>query len=211
VRLTEGFRMAFLIAPVLCAPISAAPESDVRDISDGRRQLFLDDWLVAETQNVQRVPGQVEKHPGNPVIRRDKPWDTARCGLYGNVVYDAEHDRLQLFYSANNVPNGHEDRLAYAESLNGGATWTKPELDILPYKEDVRTNLVMLPPAFVFAGPCVFRDAHDPDPAKRYKLFTSSYPDTATWASRGSTPTRASSSGLSSPSAATAYPGSACS
>ncbi|MCP4643578.1 MAG: glycoside hydrolase family 32 protein [bacterium] len=94
-------------------------------------------------------------------------------------MYDAENDRLQLFYSANNVPNGHEDRLAYAESLDGGATWTKPELDIIPYKEHTRTNLVMLPPALVFAGPCVFRDAHEADPAKRYKLFTSSYPDTA--------------------------------
>jgi len=164
---------------LVAASTAREPESETRDIGDGRRQLFLDDWLIAETMNVQRVPGQVEKHPGNPVIRRDKPWDASRCDLYGNVVYDAERDRLQLFYSANNVPNGHEDRLAYAESLDGGVTWSKPELDIIPYKEHARTNLVMLPPAFVFAGPCVFRDDHDPDPAKRYKLFTSSYPDTA--------------------------------
>ena len=169
----------FRVALLLSAPVLAAPGPNVCDISGGQRQLFLDDWLVAESANVQRVPGMVEKHAGNPVIRRDKPWDASRCDLYGNVVYDAEHNRLQLFYSANNVPNGHEDRLAYAESMDGGATWAKPELDILPYKEHARTNLVMLPPAFVFAGPCVFRDMHDPDPAKRYKLFTSSYPDTA--------------------------------
>lgn len=148
-------------------------------IQPGQRQLFLDDWVVAESANVQLEPGRVEKHPENPVIRRDKPWDASRTDLYGSVVYDAANHRLQLFYSANNVSNGHEDRLAYAESLDGGKTWVKPELDIIPYKEYERTNLVMLPPALVFAGPCVFRDAHESDPAKRYKLFTSSYPDTA--------------------------------
>ncbi len=167
------------IVLLLNASVLAAAEPDICDISDGRRQLFLDDWIVTESENVQRVPGRVEKHAGNPVIRRDKPWDASRCDLYGNVVYDAEHNRLRLFYSANNVPNGHEDRLAYAESLDGGMTWTKPDLDILPYKEHARTNLVMLPPALVFAGPCVFLDVHDLDPSKRYKLFTSSYPDTA--------------------------------
>jgi hypothetical protein len=149
------------------------------DISHGRRQLFLDDWLIAETDNVQLEPGTVTKHPGNPIIRRDKPWDASRTDLYGSAVYDPEHKRIQLFYSANNVPNGHEDRLAYAESIDGGKTWTKPEFDLIPYKDHKRTNLVMLPPSLVFAGPCVFRDAREPDPTKRYKLFTSSYPDTA--------------------------------
>ena len=144
-----------------------------------RRQLFLDDWLIAKTSDVRREPGVVRKHPGNPIIRRDKPWDASRTDLYGSAVYDPIHKRLQLFYSANNVPNGHEDRLAYAESLDGGKTWVKPEFDMIPYREHKRTNLVLLPPALVFAGPCVFRDEHETDPAKRYKLFTSSYPDTA--------------------------------
>ncbi|MBN1341409.1 MAG: hypothetical protein JXQ73_01950 [Phycisphaerae bacterium] len=135
--------------------------------------------MIAETSNVRREPGLVKKHPGNPIIRRDKPWDASRADLYGSAVWDPVHRRLQVFYSANNVPNGHEDRLAYAESLDGGKTWVKPEFDMIPYRGHKRTNLVLLPPALVFAGPCVFRDEHETDPAKRYKLFTSSYPDTA--------------------------------
>jgi hypothetical protein len=161
-----------------CGVAGGAPKT-VRDISAGHRQLFLDDWVVAEKTGVELEPGAVVKHPGNPVIRRDKPWDASRTDLYGSVVYDPKGKRLQVFYSANNVPNGHEDRLAYAESLDGGKTWIKPAMDIIPYHEHAKTNLVMLPPALVFAGPCVFRDAHDPDPDRRYKLFTSSYPDTA--------------------------------
>ncbi|MCP4641934.1 MAG: glycoside hydrolase family 43 protein [bacterium] len=171
--------LVIVAALSLAGPSSAASDDSPRDITDGQRQLFLDDWVIAETVNVQREPGAVTKHPDNPVIRRDKPWDASRTDLYGSVVHDVENDRLQLFYSANNVPNGHEDRLGYAESLDGGETWVKPELDIIPYKEHARTNLVMLPPALVFAGPCVFIDRHETDPSKRYKLFTSSYPDTA--------------------------------
>jgi len=157
----------------------AQEASEVYDLPYGDRQLFLDDEVIAETSHVTKVQGQVVKHPGNPIIRRDKPWDQGRADLYGSAVYDPEHERVQLFYSANNAYRGHEDRLAYAESRDAGQTWTKPEFDLIPFGEHKKTNLVMLPPALVFAGPCVFRDEHEPDPAKRYKLFTSSYPDTA--------------------------------
>lgn len=157
---------------------AAQAAQPVRDIEDGQRQLFLDNQLIAETINVEKVQGTIVKHPGNPILRRDKPWDASRCDLYGNAVYDRENKRIQLFYAANNVPNGHEDRLAYAESLDHGKTWTKPEFDMIPFGAHKRTNLVMLPPAQVMHGPCVFRDEHETDPEKRYKLLTSSYPDT---------------------------------
>ena len=171
------FATLFLLAT---APLAFGQERiEIHDLHDGKRQLFLDDGIVARTSHVTKVQGQVVKHPDNPVIHRDKPWDKGRADLYGSAVYDPEHERIQLFYSANNVFTGHEDRLAYAESRDEGTTWTKPEFDLIPFGEHNKTNLVMLPPSMVFAGPCVFRDEHEPDPAKRYKMFTSSYPDTA--------------------------------
>ena len=161
-------------------PRAACQDTEpVRDISDGSRQLFLDDWLVASATNIERVQGSPTKHPDNPIIRRDKPWDQGRADLYGNGVYDPENERIQLFYAANNVFEGHEDRLAYAESRDGGETWIKPELGLIPFGEAQNTNLVLLPPSQTMHGPCVFRDEHEADPAKRYKLFTASYPDTA--------------------------------
>ncbi|MFV1967821.1 MAG: hypothetical protein ACC628_20515 [Pirellulaceae bacterium] len=162
---------------VSCDALQAAVPT--RDIAHGRRQLFLDDQLIAKTVNVTKVPGAIVKHRNNPIVRRDKPWDASRCDLYGSAIDDRKNQRIQLFYAANNVPNGHEDRLAYAESLDRGKTWTKPELDVIPFGSHQRTNLVMLPPARVMHGPCVFRDEHETDPGKRYKLITSSYPDTA--------------------------------
>ncbi len=156
-----------------------AGEPAVRDIGGGVRQMFLDDWICAQTTGVERRQGRPMKRSDNPILRRDKPWDASRCDLYGSAVLDPGQKRIQLFYAANNAFDGHEDRLAYAESLDGGRTWTKPELELIPFGGHRQTNLVMLPPAQVMHGPCVFRDEHEEDPAKRYKLFSSSYPDTA--------------------------------
>ncbi|MBN2290813.1 MAG: exo-alpha-sialidase [Pirellulales bacterium] len=164
---------------LLLAMPAVASGKEPFDIRNGNRQLFLDDAIIEKSENVRLEQGEVVKRPDNPILRRDKPWDATRCDLYGSVVYDRDKKVIQLFYSANNVSNGHEDRLAYAESRDGGKTWVKPEFTHIPYKEHKRTNLVMLPPAMVMHGPCVFRDEHESDPARRYKLFTSSYPDTA--------------------------------
>ena len=148
----------FVLTLVATMPVQAAGEQPF-DLRDGHRQLFLDDALLEKTENVRRQPGKVTKRPHNPIIRRDKPWDASRCDLYGSVVYDRANKVIQLFYSANNVPNGHEDRLAYAESRDGGKTWVKPKFDHIPYREHKQTNIVMLPPSLVFAGPCVFLDS----------------------------------------------------
>jgi hypothetical protein len=163
--------------PLLLALTVCAQDSSIRDIRGGVHQLFLDDWIVAEETHVERRQGQPVKRADNPILKRDKPWDAARCDLYGSAVYDPQHKRIQLFYSAHNTAKGHEERLAYAESRDAGQTWVKPEFDLIPFGEDLRTNLVMLPPSGMMAGPCVFRDDHASDPARRYKLFTSSYPD----------------------------------
>lgn len=179
VPLVWGVLLATLLHLATSSLAYGQDSPDVYELIHGVRQLFLDDEIVASSNHVKKVQGQVVKHPDNPVILRDKPWDKGRADLYGSAVYDPEHQRIQLFYSANNVFKGHEDRLAYAESHDEGRTWNKPEFDLIPFGKNQKTNLVMLPPARVFAGPCVFRDEHEPDAAKRYKLFTSSYPDTA--------------------------------
>jgi len=137
-----------------------------------RHQLFLDDEVIDRMEGLQRVQGEPVKHPGNPVLRRDKPWEAARCELYGSAVWDPERQRIQLFYAAMLRP--YEIRMAYAESADGGAQWVKPEFDLFPF-EGQPTNIVW-PGRYAPHGPSVIRDEHDPDPARRYKLFTADYP-----------------------------------
>ena len=53
----------------------------------GRRQLFVDDWLVAETHGVARVLHQPAKYVGNPVIYPTYPLERA-ITIYGAILYD---------------------------------------------------------------------------------------------------------------------------
>jgi len=132
------------------------------------RQLFLDDWLVAKMERLDRKQGVPVKHPANPVLRRDKPWEAARCELYGSAVWNPLTKKIQLFYSAMSKP--YDTRLAYAESADG-ITWNKPELALFPFGDSEKTNIVWQEPDWVH-GPTVFRDPGDPDPLRRYKLLT---------------------------------------
>ncbi len=145
------------------------------------RQLFLDDWVVSQTSNVQRRQGMVTKNPNNPILVRDKAWETQRVDLYGSAVFDPATNKLQIFYSTMSLstPVKHDDMLAYAVSDDMGATWTKPDLGLIPFNGDRHTNLVLKAAANDFSGivhgPCVFLDAHESDPTKRYKVFLNEY------------------------------------
>jgi hypothetical protein len=169
------FGLCIFLAPNLVSgseadSISKGDKMDICTINN-RRQFFLDDWLVEKMDHVARRLGSWTKHPNNPVLRREKPWEATRCELYGSAVWDGKNNRLQMFYSAMNVP--YDAKLAYAESRNGGATWVKPALDIYQF-QGKPTNIVWPGRTYV-AGPSVFIDAHDPDPNRRYKLFTCDY------------------------------------
>jgi len=142
-----------------------------------KRQLFLDDWIIDKRENLKHELGTPQKCAGNPVMKRDKPWDAARCDLYGSAVWDKHEKKLQLFYQAKSTSNQNDHKLAYAESHDKGQTWVKPNLGLFPFGENKQTNLVWLPRNQFIAGPCVFRDEHDPDSSRRYKLFTSDYGD----------------------------------
>jgi len=52
-----------------------------------RRQLFVDDWVVAQTHGVARVLHQPVKYVGNPVIHPTYPMERA-ITIYGAILYD---------------------------------------------------------------------------------------------------------------------------
>ena len=146
-------------------------ETDAARRIGQRRQLFLDDWIIEQCEGVERRLGHPVKHPDNPVLKREKPWEAAQCDMYGSALWDPQERKLRLYYEAKSDPDEGDDKLAYAESTDGGRTWVKPELDLFPFGDHERTNLVWLPTDRL-SGPCVFHDEHDVDPGRRYKLFT---------------------------------------
>lgn len=137
-------------------------------------ELFLDDEMISNTRNIRRELIRPTKHPLNPLIRREFPWESSHVCLYGSILYDQESRKFRMWYNAYGKDYQKEQYLAYAES-DDGVRWTKVMLDILPWPGYAKTNLVM---GFEtnLHGPCVIENPDRSDPRRRYLLMFDSYP-----------------------------------
>ena len=92
------------------------------------RRIFLDAMVVEESEGLERVFHAAEKHPANPVVPKDRPWEGWGPYLYGTVMWD--DGKLKMWYQVINPdPRIHAGAL-YAESTDG-INWVKPDLGIV--------------------------------------------------------------------------------
>jgi hypothetical protein len=153
--------------------LSVAPwlrgESGAAPIEVGpRKQLFLDDFLVASKSNVTRRVHPAEKHKGNPVIRQTEAWEDPFNILYGSVIRDG--DKFKAWFKSG-------PGVSYAES-DDGINWIKPSLDLVTVN-GARTN-ILFRSKDEYHGPAalpyyhelfgVYKDTREPDPSRRYKM-----------------------------------------
>jgi len=146
---------------------AAGAASGERPIEVGRwRQLFVDDYVVAEMAGVQRVLNPVVKHADNPLIVSDRPWEGVYVYLYGTVLYDEAEKVYKMWYTS-----WRPGIVCYAVSKDG-VRWEKPMLDIGARGRSAPSNIVRrdgMPPKhedYVYA---VILQPSDPDPSRRYK------------------------------------------
>jgi len=144
------------------------------------RQLFLDEEFVDRREGLRLTVNPPSRHPENPVIRPDRPWEGA-CSVYGTALFDEETGLFRIWYLTVprdrglrplRLPDGRERApyttlLAYAESEDG-VRWVKPSLGQFPYDGDARNNLIDLG-KYNCEGISVLYDPHDPDPRRRWK------------------------------------------
>jgi len=138
---------------------------DVIPIDIGR-QLFVDDFLVAETR-LTRTHHPAEYWPENPILEPDKPWETDTTSqdhpaptampFSDGVWYDPAAQLFKMWYMG-----GYIKTTCYATSKDG-IHWEKPMLDVVP-----ETNIVQDKPR---DSNTVWLDLLENDPAKRYKMF----------------------------------------
>jgi len=148
------------------------------------KYLVLDSRLIDATDNARLAVGTVAKHPANPLFKEDRPWEPRFDNLYANVIHDEADGLYKCWYSPFIVdkaasgtpreqrakapyrPRGREMGVCYATSKDGLA-WEKPELGLVEFGGSKANNLVVRGPH----GAGVFKDTHDKDPARRYKMF----------------------------------------
>jgi len=156
-----------------------AEESRPRLIApDPDKLLVLDRRVVDSTGNARLVHGKVVKEAANPLFQADKPWENSMNNLYPNLLWDEEEGIFKLWYKCvladadviakMDGPSTVHDvgwYLLYATSRDG-IVWDKPQLGLFAHDGDRNTNIVARDTPNVG----VFKDTHDPDPARRYKM-----------------------------------------
>ncbi len=152
---------------------SGSDASKVIDVGT-RKQLFVDDFIVAEKTNVTRTLGKpVKANSGQPLIVDDQPWEEFGTPIIGTVLRD--RGMLRMWYrGSGGGPNGGV--WCYAESSDG-LRWKKPRLGLVEFDGSKENSIFVIgqPQAFT-----PFVDPNETDPARRYKsAVNSSRIDTA--------------------------------
>jgi hypothetical protein len=122
------------------------------DISDWpakigpERQLFVDNYLIADATWVKRTVHQLIKYPGNPIMTAQEPWETNPSVV--DVVYDRAAKKFRMWYSTLihfTVPGTNTQArmpTLYAESSDG-IHWVRPKLGLLEYMGSKVNNWIL--------------------------------------------------------------------
>jgi len=146
--------------PYLASPPAAIP-------IDVGRQLFVDDFLIEKT-DLKRTFHLAELHPKNPILKPDKPWETATqrdptAMVFSDGVWFDPQDKLfKMWYMG-----GYVRGTCYAVSKDGLA-WEKPSLPKVSGLREVESNIVQLGWR---DSATAWLDLEEKDPAKRFKFF----------------------------------------
>ncbi|MEX0613142.1 MAG: hypothetical protein WD229_13565, partial [Pirellulales bacterium] len=106
------------LLPVVCSCVSLllVPAMSAEDVLadaavklTNHPQLFLDDHVVAKTTNLKREIARPAKHPANPLIIQDLPWEKRLIATYGTVLYDSESGKFRCWYTAGEHKDGIPD------------------------------------------------------------------------------------------------------
>lgn len=134
------------------------------------RQLFVDDFLIAET-DMERVCHHAAMYAGNPVLEPDRDWEMTFEGspyaapFSDGIWYDEADGKFKMWYLAG-AGTLYKERQSfytgYAESEDG-IHWSKTVRDVLP-----GTNIVQTANR---DAATVWLDKAEADPQKRFKLF----------------------------------------
>ena len=144
-----------------------------------RRRLFLDLRDLTRLENLHRRLHQPRRHPANPVLRGEHPWERM-ASLYGTAIFDEDAGLFRMWYLTGPAADGwvrvrgrkalgNITLLGYAASEDG-VRWEKPALGQVDFEGSTANNLVEVGRTNC-EGFALLHDRRDPDPARRYKGF----------------------------------------
>jgi hypothetical protein len=167
-----SFTCAVLAAVWIVAGAFPAPPAANKSLGDltGPWQLFVDDYLLTEKENVARTYHAFEKYRQNPVMTADRAWEGSTVYVYGSVLPAEDGRGYRMWYHS---WSAGEYRILYATSRDG-ITWEKPDLGLVNDGGST-TNNRLLRRTHEDHNPQVIHTPWEADPQRRYKLINFDY------------------------------------
>ena len=132
------------------------------------KQLFIDNYVIEELAGAKKVLNQPVKHPQNPLIRRDQPWEANLSSPfgYGAVVRDERVGLYKIWYQIWHDDKDAVGSLGYVTSPDG-ITWEKPITD-----KQAGNNFALFDPKEPWvSGAGVMIDSAEKNPERRFKML----------------------------------------
>lgn len=161
-------------------PAAAVIKNESVPVVGDAAQLFVDLDRVEQLENARQVFHAADKHPQNPVLHKEKPWEHDR-GTWGSVSYDAREKLFKVWYGASSGRQAHYapgsplvpcSVLCYAVSEDG-IRWRRPDLGLYEVMGTRKNNIVI--PDDHHDGmdhwESVLIDPLETDPKRRYKAL----------------------------------------
>ncbi len=140
---------------------------DIPDIGSKRQYWFNAQTLIAESSLLRVLQQRPVKHPQNPILVADRPWEGTLVQLYSaDVHHDPQTGRWQMWYE------GHPQELLVCTAFSkDGIHWTKPSLGVQEWRGSTDNNIVLQTGYWDAHGMSIVKAPHEKDPARRYRLY----------------------------------------
>ncbi|NUQ61278.1 MAG: hypothetical protein HUU20_02250 [Pirellulales bacterium] len=139
----------------------------VAAIGSSRRFWFNSQDLIEKQLIVRLLQNQLVKHPQNPLMVADKPWEGTLVQLYScDIHHDSDSGKWQMWYE------GHPAEVLMCTAFsNDGLRWTKPSLDLQSWQGSRDNNIILQTHYWDAHCASIVKAPTEKDPEKRYKLY----------------------------------------
>ncbi len=172
----RGFIEMIILFTILLCSCKNENTSTVKE-TNANWQLFIDDYWIAKRTELTTSLHQPEKHPNNPLIRADVPWEeNPYC--FGTVIYDDKESIYKFWYQSYNHAQEVPERtpILYATSTDG-SHWVRPNLGVVEFDGSTDNNILLQNYGYHdLYSPGVIKDHSDPNPDQRYKMIWWDFP-----------------------------------
>jgi hypothetical protein len=141
-------------------------ETGIPDIASRKQFWFNARDLIAESAGLKILQRQPVKHPANPILVADKPWEGTLVQLTCDVHHDPTTGQWQMWYE------GHPAEVLLCTAFSkDGIQWTKPTLGLQEWKGSKENNIILQSGYPDAHGASIVKAPKEKDPARKYKLY----------------------------------------